>query len=93
MRGYIWAEAPCPAGRIIELLTRTDPAWHPKAVKAFLNRFQRAVELRWRDLSSFNFKGFLRRPASFPILEPALGRGCASKRTVHTGRHFWYSRA
>jgi BlaI family penicillinase repressor len=34
----IWAEAPCTAGQIIDLLTRTDPTWHPKTVKAFLNR-------------------------------------------------------
>jgi BlaI family penicillinase repressor len=34
----VWAEAPCSAWRIIERLTRADPTWHPKTVKAFLNR-------------------------------------------------------
>jgi BlaI family penicillinase repressor len=34
----IWANAPCSAGQIIEALTRRDPSWHPKTVKAFLNR-------------------------------------------------------
>jgi BlaI family penicillinase repressor len=34
----IWAHAPCSAGQIIEALTRRDPSWHPKTVKAFLNR-------------------------------------------------------
>ena len=34
----IWAQAPCTAGEFIELLTQADPAWHPKTVKAFLNR-------------------------------------------------------
>ena len=34
----VWAQAPCTAARIIEQLTRADPAWHPKTVKAFLNR-------------------------------------------------------
>ena len=75
----LWAVAPCSAGRSIELLTRTDPAWHPKTATAFLN--------------PFNFKAFPRRPASFPILESALGGGCASKRTVHRKRHWWHYRA
>jgi BlaI family penicillinase repressor len=34
----VWVEAPCSASQIIKLLTRTDPTWHPKTVKAFLNR-------------------------------------------------------
>ena len=37
----IWAEAPCPASRIIELLTRTDPTWHPRTAKAFLSRLMK----------------------------------------------------
>ena len=32
----VWAETPCSAGQIIERLTRADPTWHPKTVKAFL---------------------------------------------------------
>ena len=34
----VWAHAPCSAGHIIETLTRQDSTWHPKTVKAFLNR-------------------------------------------------------
>jgi BlaI family penicillinase repressor len=34
----VWKLAPCSAGRIIEALHQRDPAWHPKTVKAFLNR-------------------------------------------------------
>jgi BlaI family penicillinase repressor len=34
----IWAQAPCSAGEIIDDLRRTDPSWHPRTVKAFLNR-------------------------------------------------------
>jgi BlaI family penicillinase repressor len=34
----IWAHAPCSAGQIIEALMRRDSSWHPKTVKAFLNR-------------------------------------------------------
>jgi BlaI family transcriptional regulator, penicillinase repressor len=34
----VWAEAPCSASRIIEVLTLADATWHPKTIKAFLNR-------------------------------------------------------
>ena len=34
----VWAHAPCSAGQIIEFLTRQDPTWHPRTVKAFINR-------------------------------------------------------
>jgi len=34
----VWAHAPCTAGQIIEALAQRDPTWHPKTVKAFLNR-------------------------------------------------------
>ena len=36
-----WAQSPCSAGQIIESLTQLDPTWHPKTVKAFLNRLVR----------------------------------------------------
>jgi len=41
----IWANAPCSADQIIEALTRRDPSWHPKTVKAFLNRLVRKKAL------------------------------------------------
>lgn len=34
----VWSQAPCSAGQVIETLTRTDASWHPRTVKAFLNR-------------------------------------------------------
>ena len=34
----VWAKAPCSAGDIIEALTSRDATWHPKTIKAFLNR-------------------------------------------------------
>jgi BlaI family penicillinase repressor len=34
----VWEQAPASASQIIETLNRRDPAWHPKTVKAFLNR-------------------------------------------------------
>jgi BlaI family penicillinase repressor len=33
----VWDQAPCSASQVIEALNRRD-AWHPKTVKAFLNR-------------------------------------------------------
>ena len=44
----IWPQAPCTAGQIIDLLTRTDPTWHPKTVKAFLNRLVKKQVLGFR---------------------------------------------
>jgi BlaI family penicillinase repressor len=44
----IWAETPCTAGQIIDLLTRTDPTWHPKTVKTFLNRLVRKRVIGFR---------------------------------------------
>ena len=44
----VWAQAPCTAGQIIELLNRADPTWHPKTVKAFLNRLVRKRVLGFR---------------------------------------------
>ncbi len=34
----LWAKAPCSAGEIIGALQQTDPSWHPRTAKAFLNR-------------------------------------------------------
>jgi BlaI family penicillinase repressor len=44
----VWAQPPCSAGQIIEVLTRRDPTWHPKTVKAFLNRLVRKGALGFR---------------------------------------------
>lgn len=44
----VWANGPCSAGQIIEALTRHDPTWHPKTVKAFLNRLVRKGALGFR---------------------------------------------
>ena len=34
----VWSQAPCSAERIIAALQRSDPSWHPRTAKAFLNR-------------------------------------------------------
>ena len=44
----VWAQTPCSAGQIIEALTRRDPTWHPKTVKAFLTRLVRKGALGFR---------------------------------------------
>src|SRR5665811_982882 len=44
----VWAHAPCSAGQIIELLTRADATWHPKTVKAFINRLVKKRVLGFR---------------------------------------------
>jgi BlaI family transcriptional regulator, penicillinase repressor len=44
----VWAHAPCTAGQIIELLTQADSTWHPKTVKAFLNRLVKKRVLGFR---------------------------------------------
>ncbi len=44
----IWSHAPCSAGKIIEVLSRRDPSWHPKTVKAFLSRLVRKKALGFK---------------------------------------------
>jgi BlaI family transcriptional regulator, penicillinase repressor len=44
----LWAGAPCTAGQIIEVLTRADATWHPKTIKAFLNRLVKKGVLGFR---------------------------------------------
>jgi BlaI family penicillinase repressor len=34
----VWAKAPCTASEVIAALLSTDPSWHPKTIKTFLNR-------------------------------------------------------
>ena len=34
----VWAKAPCTAGEVIAALVNSDPSWHPKTIKTFLNR-------------------------------------------------------
>jgi BlaI family transcriptional regulator, penicillinase repressor len=45
----VWAHAPCTAGQIIELLTQADATWHPKTIKAFLNRLVNKRVLGFRQ--------------------------------------------
>ena len=54
----VWAQAPCAADQIIELLTRADSTWHPKTVKAFLNRLVKKRVLGFREAG----RAYLYRP-------------------------------
>jgi BlaI family penicillinase repressor len=44
----VWDEAPCSASQIIEALNRRPAAWHPKTVKAFLNRLVKKKALGFK---------------------------------------------
>ena len=56
----VWAHAPCTAGRIIEGLTEQDRSWHPKTVKAFLNRLVSKGALTFRKEG----RAYLYRPVA-----------------------------
>ncbi len=34
----VWSQAPCTAGEVIAALQHSEPSWHPRTAKAFLNR-------------------------------------------------------
>lgn len=44
----IWQHAPCSASQVIDSLNRVGAAWHPKTVKAFLNRLvkKKAIDFK-----------------------------------------------
>jgi BlaI family penicillinase repressor len=44
----VWAQTPASSGEIIEALTLQDSTWHPKTVKAFLNRLVRKGALGFK---------------------------------------------
>ncbi len=54
----VWDLAPCSAGQIIEALRQTDASWHPRTVKAFLNRLVGKKALGF----SKNGRAYLYRP-------------------------------
>lgn len=44
----VWGQTPCSAGQIIETLRGRDPTWHPKTIKAFLNRLVKKQALGFK---------------------------------------------
>ena len=58
----VWALAPCSAGDIIADLQRTDPSWHPRTVKAFLNRLVKKKVLGFsKEGRAYVYRPLLRR--------------------------------
>jgi BlaI family transcriptional regulator, penicillinase repressor len=45
----VWEQTPCSASQIITALNRRDDAWHPKTVKAFLNRLVKKGALGFKQ--------------------------------------------
>lgn len=54
----LWAKAPCSASEVIDTLAQSDPTWHPKTIKTFLNRLVRKGVLGFRKEG----RGYLYRP-------------------------------
>jgi BlaI family penicillinase repressor len=46
----VWDHAPCSANQIIAALNQRDAAWHPKTVKAFLNRLVKKQALGFKSI-------------------------------------------
>ncbi len=54
----VWSQGPCAAGEIIAALQQTDPSWHPRTAKAFLNRLVKKKALGFTKEG----RGYLYRP-------------------------------
>ena len=58
----VWAKAPCSAGDIIADLQRFDPSWHPRTVKAFLNRLVKKKALGFsKEGRAYMYRPLVRR--------------------------------
>jgi BlaI family transcriptional regulator, penicillinase repressor len=44
----VWDQAPCSASQIISALNQSGTAWHPRTVKAFLNRLVKKKALGFK---------------------------------------------
>jgi len=75
----VWAQAPCPAGEIIEALRQADPSWHPLTAKAFLNRLVKKKALGFsKEGRAYVYRPLVRREecvdaASQSFLERVFG--------------------
>jgi len=58
----VWALAPCSAGQIIHTLRQTDSSWHPRTVKAFLNRLVKKKALGFsKEGRAYLYRPLVRR--------------------------------
>ena len=75
----VWAQAPCSAGEIIAALQHRDPSWHPRTVKAFLNRLVKKKALGFsKEGRAYVYRPLVRRDecvdaASQSFLERVFG--------------------
>jgi BlaI family penicillinase repressor len=84
----LWSQAPCSAGAIIEALLLTDASWHPRTVKAFLNRLVKKKVLGFsKEGRAYVYRPLVRREecvdaASESFLERVFG-GSLKPMLVH----------
>ena len=72
----IWSQRSCSAGEIIEFLRRKDASWHPRTVKAFLNRLvkKKAVGFE-KESRAYLYRPLVRREECVDaVSESFLGR-------------------
>jgi len=75
----VWSHQTCSAGEIIETLRQRDASWHPRTVKAFLNRLVKKKALGFsKDGRAYVYKALVRREecvdaASESFLERVFG--------------------
>ena len=75
----VWEQAPCSAGQIIAALHQRDAAWHPKTVRAFLNRLVKKKALGFKlDGRAYLYHPLVRQSecaeaASVSFLERVFG--------------------
>ncbi len=75
----VWDKAPCSASQIIEALNERQAAWHPKTVKAFLNRLVNKKALGFKlDGRAYLYHPLVRQSecaeaASLSFLERVFG--------------------
>jgi BlaI family penicillinase repressor len=75
----VWEQAPCSASRIIASLNQRGAAWHPKTVKAFLNRLVGKKALGFKlDGRAYLYHPLVRQSGG--ALQPMLAHFVASKR-------------
>jgi BlaI family transcriptional regulator, penicillinase repressor len=75
----VWYQAPCSAGQIVAALQQTDPSWHPRTAKAFLNRLVKKKVLGFsKEGRAYVYRPLVRREecvdaASESFLERVFG--------------------
>lgn len=88
----VWALAPCSAGQVIEALRQTDSSWHPRTVKAFLNRLVKKKALGFsKEGRAYVYRPLVRREdcvdaASDSFLDRVFG-GSLKPMLAHFVKH------